>query len=84
VTPTAQPVWGNWRNGTVPRHDWLEGRGPQLKLIRLIDDATSRSIRTLRASGNPAGSLALDLDSRRVLPADPSNSAKKVHRKGRK
>ena len=26
--------------------------------------------------GNPAGSLALDLDSRRVLPADPSISAK--------
>jgi len=25
-------------------HDWLEGRGPQLKLIRLIDDATSRSL----------------------------------------
>lgn len=25
-------------------HDWLEGRGPQLKLIRMIDDATSRSL----------------------------------------
>ena len=30
-----------WDSST---HDWLEGRGPQLKLIRLIDDATSRSL----------------------------------------
>jgi len=25
-------------------HDWLEGRGPQIKLIRMIDDATSRTL----------------------------------------
>ena len=25
-------------------HDWLEGRGPRMKLIRLIDDATSRTL----------------------------------------
>jgi hypothetical protein len=30
-----------WDSST---HDWLEGRGPQMKLIRLIDDATSRSL----------------------------------------
>lgn len=30
-----------WDSST---HDWLEGRGPQLKLIRMIDDATSRSL----------------------------------------
>jgi hypothetical protein len=30
-----------WDSST---HDWLEGRGPRLKLIRLIDDATSRSL----------------------------------------
>ena len=30
-----------WDSST---QDWLEGRGPRLKLIRLIDDATSRSL----------------------------------------
>ena len=30
-----------WDSST---HDWLEGRGPQVQLIRLIDDATSRSL----------------------------------------
>ena len=30
-----------WDSST---HNWLEGRGPQLKLIRMIDDATSRSL----------------------------------------
>jgi hypothetical protein len=32
--------------------------------------------------GNPAGSLTLDLDSRRVLPADPSISAKESLKRG--
>ena len=25
-------------------HDWLEGRGEKLKLIRMMDDATSRAV----------------------------------------
>ena len=35
----GEPV--QWDSST---HDWLEGRGPQMKLIRLIDDVTSRSM----------------------------------------
>ena len=34
----------SWCNGTRREHDWLEGRGEPVRyLVRLIDDATSRS-----------------------------------------
>lgn len=38
-----------WRCGVMalwdtPDHDWLEGRGPRMKLTRLIDDATIRRL----------------------------------------
>ena len=40
-------------------HDWLEGRGPRLKLIRLIDDATSRSMTRFVEHDSTAENLAL-------------------------
>jgi hypothetical protein len=33
---------GSWCNGTRSEHDWLEGRGEEILLINMIDDATSR------------------------------------------
>src|SRR5215470_15076477 len=32
-------------------HDWLEGRGPELVLISLVDDATSRTLARFSAHG---------------------------------
>ena len=40
-------------------HDWLEGRGPRLKLIRLIDDATSRSMARFVEHDSTAENLGL-------------------------
>lgn len=41
-------------------HDWLEGRGPQLQLIALIDDATSRfGGRFFESETTPANMLTL-------------------------
>lgn len=34
--------WGELVQWDTSTHDWLEGRGPRIKLIALIDDATSR------------------------------------------
>lgn len=34
--------WGELVQWDTSDHDWLEGRGPRLKLILMIDDATSR------------------------------------------
>ena len=34
--------WGELIQWDTSEHDWLEGRGPKLYLIALIDDATSR------------------------------------------
>jgi len=40
-------------------HDWLEGRGPRLKLIRLIDDASSRSMARFVEHDSTAENLGL-------------------------
>jgi len=45
-----------WDSST---HDWLEGRGPQLKLIRMIDDATSRSLLRFAARDSVEENLRL-------------------------
>ena len=34
--------WGELVQWDTSEHDWLEGRGPKLYLIAMIDDATSR------------------------------------------
>ena len=35
--------WGELLQWDTSTHDWLEGRGPRLYLIALIDDATSQA-----------------------------------------
>ena len=37
-----RPRFGRMLQGDASRHDWLEGRGPLLTLLGLVDDATSR------------------------------------------
>jgi transposase len=37
-----RPRFGMMLQGDASRHDWLQGRGPQLTLLGLIDDATNR------------------------------------------
>ena len=36
--------WGELVQWDTSEHDWLEGRGPQLFLVAMIDDATSRAL----------------------------------------
>src|SRR6476660_2215819 len=38
----AAPEGANWCSGTPASNAWLEGRGPKLYLISMIDDASSR------------------------------------------
>ena len=35
--------WGELVQWDTSEHDWLEGRGPKLYLVAMIDDATSRA-----------------------------------------
>lgn len=37
-----RPRFGMMLQGDASRHDWLQGRGPQLTLLGMIDDATNR------------------------------------------
>src|SRR3954451_14479874 len=39
---TRRSRWGELLQWDTSEHDWLEGRGPKLYLISMIDDATSR------------------------------------------
>jgi biotin operon repressor len=39
---TRRSRWGELVQMDTSEHDWLEGRGPKLYLISMIDDATSR------------------------------------------
>jgi hypothetical protein len=41
MASTAKPLWGTLQWNTSD-HDWLEGSGEEIKLILLIDDATSK------------------------------------------
>ena len=36
--------WGELVQWDTSEHDWLEGRGPKLYLVAMVDDATSRAI----------------------------------------
>ena len=36
--------WGELVQWDTSEHDWLEGRGPKLYLVAMIDDATSRAL----------------------------------------
>lgn len=36
--------WGELVQWDTSEHDWLEGRGPKLYLVAMIDDATSRAV----------------------------------------
>src|SRR5262249_61414090 len=40
-------------------HDWLEGRGPEVVLVSLIDDATSRTLARFYARGTAEGHMEL-------------------------
>ena len=42
------------------RHDWLQGRGPQLTLMGLQDDATSQILAAYNLSGHPAVAALID------------------------
>jgi transposase len=35
--------WGELVQGDTSEHDWLEGRGPKLYLVAMVDDASSRA-----------------------------------------
>jgi hypothetical protein len=37
-----RPCWGELVQADGSHHDWLEGRGPRMVLVVMIDDATSR------------------------------------------
>jgi transposase len=41
---TRRSRWGELVQMDTSEHDWLEGRGPKLYLISMIDDATSRML----------------------------------------
>jgi DNA-binding Lrp family transcriptional regulator len=41
---TRRSRWGELLQWDTSEHDWLEGRGPKLYLISMIDDATSRML----------------------------------------
>ena len=42
VARAAESMRVSWCSGTRATHDWLEGRGEEILLINMIDDATSR------------------------------------------
>jgi len=43
VWRARRACWGELVQWDTSEHDWLEGRGPQLYLLAMIDDATSRA-----------------------------------------
>jgi DNA-binding Lrp family transcriptional regulator len=44
VWRARRACWGELVQGDTSEHDWLEGRGPKLYLLAMIDDATSRAL----------------------------------------
>ena len=50
-------------------HDWLEGRGPRLYLIHMIDDATSDLLARFVTSAPTNGKLPV-MHSYRITPSD--------------
>src|SRR5947208_14083115 len=40
---TRRSRWGELLQWDTSEHDWLEGRGPRLYLVAMIDDATSQA-----------------------------------------
>src|SRR5258708_5437901 len=51
--------WGELVQWDTSDHDWLEGRGQRLKLIAMIDDATSRYLAHFVNSDSTAENLAV-------------------------
>ena len=44
VWRARRACWGELVQWDTSEHDWLEGRGPKLYLLAMIDDATSRAL----------------------------------------
>ena len=44
VWRARRPCWGELVQWDTSEHDWLEGRGPKLYLLAMVDDATSRAL----------------------------------------
>jgi len=44
VWRARRACWGELLQWDTSEHDWLEGRGPKLYLLAMIDDATSRAL----------------------------------------
>ncbi len=44
VWRARRPCWGEMVQWDSSEHDWLEGRGPKLYLLAMLDDATSRGL----------------------------------------
>jgi DNA-binding Lrp family transcriptional regulator len=51
--------WGELVQWDTSEHDWLEGRGPKLYLVAMIDDATSRALARLVEHDSTAENLRL-------------------------
>jgi transposase len=51
--------WGELVQWDTSTHDWLEGRGEQLYLIKMIDDATSRLFARFVPSDSTAANMAV-------------------------
>jgi DNA-binding Lrp family transcriptional regulator len=59
VWRARRACWGELVQWDTSEHDWLEGRGPKLYLMAMIDDATSRALACFAAQDKAQENLRL-------------------------